>query len=105
MKSSSPLITFAVLITILGLYLNWSAAFTEAWWFAVAGGGCLAVLHFASLKTSAALGILGAALLMLALFNVQTDTFGNRAMFSGLACGLLAGLCVGHIVKTVRRRR
>lgn len=99
------MIAFAVLITIVGLYQNWSTAFTQAWWFAVAGGMCLAVLHFTTPHARTAFGSLGAILLVLALFDTPIATFGDRSMFSGLACGLLAGLCVGCVVKAARRRQ
>lgn len=105
MRRINPLIAFAVLIAFTGLYQNWNAALTEAWWFAVAGGMCLAVLHFATPHAKTAFGALGAILLMLALFDTPIAMFADRSMFSGLACGLLAGLCLGYVVKAARKRQ
>lgn len=96
---------FAVLITVVGLSQNWSAAFTQAWRFAVAGGMGLAVLHFATPHASIAMGALGAILLVLGLFGASIGEFAAPSMFSGLACGLLAGLCGGCVVKAARRRQ
>ena len=105
MKSLNPLIVFAVVITSFGVYQNWSAAFTEAWWFAVAGGVCLAILYFATRYSSIAMGILGLVLLLLGLFNVAFVKAIDRSMISGLAVGLLAGISAGFAVKSLRARQ
>lgn len=101
MKRPNHLIAFAVLITFVGLQQNWSGAFKQAWWLAALGGLFLAALHFASRHATTAMGVLGLVLLVLGLFDVSFWVV-DRSMFSGLACGLLAGLCVGYTVKSLR---
>lgn len=104
MKRLNPLIAFAVLITFVGLYQNWSATFTQAWWFAVLGGVCIAILHFATRHATTAIGMLGLVLLVLGLFGASFWGI-DRSMFSGLACGLMAGLCAGYTVRLLLIRK
>ena len=98
----TPLVALAALITLVGLYENWDSAFTQPWWIAVAGGACLAALHFAAGSASGAMGVIGAVLLVMALLGVPLGKLVDRAAFSALALGLLAGLGVGYLVKSVR---
>lgn len=99
----TPLVALSALITLVGLYENWDSAFTQPWWLAVAGGACLAALHFATSSAGAAMGFIGAVLLVLGLLGVPLGKLVDRAAFSALALGLLAGLGVGYLVRWLRR--
>lgn len=64
-----------------------------------------AVLHFSSRHASTAMGLLGIGLLALALLDTSFMKAIDRSLFSGLACGLLGGLCVGYVIKQLAGRR
>lgn len=99
MRTVSPLAVFAVLMTAVGLYDNWSAAFTQAWCVAALGGVVLAVLYFFSSYAGVALGVIALALLAIGIADESLLQFFDKGMASGLACGLLLGLGAGFFVK------
>jgi hypothetical protein len=105
MRSFNPLAAFAVLITLIGLYQNWGAVSSPAWWTAAMGGAVLAALHAWTRNTAAALGLLALVLAACLLLDssMVLDQYGVLA--SGLACGVLAGLAIGWLTKKIAAHR
>lgn len=102
-RSLLPVAAIAVVLIALGTVQQWEHVGTLRWWIAVAGGVVLGVAFAWAPLAALLLGVAGAVAILVGL--AESVEGQNRALFSGLALGVLFAQALRLLASKWARRR